>query len=569
MSDPPKTAPTPRRTAARSGVEPAAGSAKAREIGPIERHGALVLAVIAVGLAFVALTEATSWAQHRRGLVQLMDDAGLSESAAVRRIEREGTPHHAKLLTARALIYSLMSTADGDRRRELAAQLPEARGLAGQVLKAQPNSWQAAMLLGTAVYLERSIGRDERLYTEARDWEAPLLKAVRDAEGHPEPRRLLATAYLEVWHALSPDKREHARALLKQVFADDVRAFQALSPAWFELGLSLDESLEIVPEVPQAWASLTRSFADRKRHSAFIVAHRRYLDALESTLEERKADAELRLRLGDYYESRSMFLRLLQEAPPSMRFLPIASRSLELYPPGLHGISSTDSLGEWVDWALELARLDIRTFSPQAMGRLLDAMGEIEPEKAAQMALLAEEPYQAERFEKLAQPLTLVSWAPYVIAKAKRQAADGDGLGARDSLAQVGIAKREELPYLIASRLAASAVGDLPAEAEARARLEEERSRAWDTLKWRWRRGRPTLEMLPRGEGARLDIEILDADSTGGVVEVRFDGATVALQSVYAGQRLTLDLQVDSRPHLLEIQPVSGGNVSPGRVTLR
>ncbi|MEO1370127.1 MAG: hypothetical protein AAFX50_23335, partial [Acidobacteriota bacterium] len=276
-----------------------------------------------------------------------------------------------------------------------------------------------------------------------------------------------------------------------------------------------------------------------------------------------------RLRLGDFYESRSMFLRLLQQAPPSLRFLPIASRSLELYPPGLHGMSSTDSLGAWVDWALELARLDIETFSPQAMGRLMDAMGEIEPEKAARMALLAEDPYQAERFEKLAQPLTLVSWAPYVIAKAKRQAAAGDGLGARESLALVGISKREELPYLIADRLASSAVGDVPAEAEARSRLEEARGREWDTLDWRWRRGRPTLEMLPRSEARGLEIEILEAGSAGGVVDIRFDGGSVALRRVRAGETLTLDLPIDSRPHLLEIRPLAGGNVAPGRVALR
>ncbi|MEO1086870.1 MAG: hypothetical protein AAFY88_21765, partial [Acidobacteriota bacterium] len=234
-----------------------------------------------------------------------------------------------------------------------------------------------------------------------------------------------------------------------------------------------------------------------------------------------------------------------------------------------HGMSSTDSLGAWVDWALELARLDIQTFSPQAMGRLMDAMGEIEPEKAAQMALLAEDPYQAERFEKLAQPLTLVSWAPYVIAKAKRQAAAGDGLGARESLALVGISRREELPYLIAARLASGAVGDLPAEAEARARLEEARSREWDTLDWRWRRGRPTLEMLPRSEARGLEIQILEAGSAGGVVDIRFDGGSVALRTVYAGETLTLELPIDTRPHLLEIRPLAGGNVAPGRVALR
>ena len=520
-------------------------------------------------MAILSVAWATAWAQHRRGLLDVVEQAGLGDAPSVRRIEREPTPHHADLLTARALVYHLLASSDEEERRRLVSQLPAARDMAAAALSAQPNSWQAAMLLGTATYLERSIGRDERLYTEASAWEAPLAKAVRDASGHPEPRRLLATAYLETWHALSAEKKEQARELIRQVFAEDLRAFEALSPAWFGLGLSLEESLAIVPDDPPAWQALQNSFARSKRWDAFVVAYSRRLDALEKQLEQRRDEAELRLRFGDYFDSRSMFLKLLTEAPPSARFLPLVSRSLELYPPGLHGFKAVDSLQGWVDWALELAHLDIETLSPQAAGRLLDALAEPKPEVAARLALLAEDPYQAQRFERLAQPLTLVSWAPYVIAKAKRQASEGDGLGARESLAQVGLAAREELSYLIADRLAASAVGDLPAEAEARARLEEERRRSWQTLEWRWRRGRATLPLLPRGEADGLEIDIANVSREGAVVEVRWDGGTVALRTVWPGDTLRLTLPIDTRPHLLELRPLAGGNVTPGAVRLR
>ena len=117
--------------------------------------------------------------------------------------------------------------------------------------------------------------------------------------------------------------------------------------------------------------------------------------------------------------------------------------------------------------------------------------------------------------------------------------------------------------------MVASAVGDLPAEADARARLEEERRRTWQPLDWRWRSGRATLAMLPRGQAEGLEIDIAQVSREGAVVEVRWDGGTVALRAIWPGETLRLALPVDTRPHLLEVRPLAGGNVTPGAVRLR
>ncbi|MEM6796582.1 MAG: hypothetical protein AAF725_21605, partial [Acidobacteriota bacterium] len=399
--------------------------------GPRERRGSQAVAALAVIAALVSLLSTTSWARHRSELLSVLSDAGIEDADLIRRLERETTPHHAQLAAARSLIYKTLSVqhdGDAEERRILVSQLPQAEDLARGVLESQPNSWQATMLLGTSVYLRWSLDRDTRLYTESSRWERPLQKAVADAAGHPEPKRILATAYLEVWHALSPAKREDAKALIARVFSDDLRAFEALSPIWFDLGgMSLDESLEVVPRAPEAWAQVERAFAQAKRWQPYITAHRNRLDALEAKLEKQRDEGEKRLRLGAFVDSRSRLLRVVHQSPPSARFLPLVTSALELYPPGLHGLASTTHLEPWVDWSLELSRLGLDGLPADAMGLLLDAIvdDDFPPSKAALMALRADELYQAERHERLAQPLTLYVWAPYLIAKAERLVEEG------------------------------------------------------------------------------------------------------------------------------------------------
>jgi tetratricopeptide (TPR) repeat protein len=532
------------------------------------------LVLLTLGALVFSLVSATRWAENRQEMLQLLDESGVARAQPdlVRRVERESTAHHARITTARGLVYhvlTLYSRPSPEEERQAAARLlPRARELAADALEAQPNSWQAAMILGTATYLDRSLRRDPRLYTEARAWEAPLEKAVRDARGHPEPARLLATAYLETWDNLSAQKKEAAKTLLARVFEDDLRAFEALAPAWSGLGLSTEETLSIVPGHPEAWRVLERAYAADSRWGPFRLAHESYLDALESTLEAQRQEAEERLRLGNFFRARSMILKVIVQAPPSGRFAPLVARALEIYPPGLHGLSATNRLKAWLDWARELARVGVEPLPPSAIARLLDAVGEIEPHEAAQAAQLADDLYQAERYEKLARPLSLSIWAPYLVIKADRLVELGEPDRAHEALSMVFQGARSELPYRWVRQKVARARGDLVELAIAEEQVEELRKESWTTLEWRWRYDRPVLELLASRDAAGVVVEMSKVAERGAVVEFRWDGEAVALRTIRPGQSEFLPIAVGAGPHRLELVSVAGGETIPGNVRL-
>lgn len=539
-------------------------------------QGVVGLAILG---AILSLGGATSWAKNRRTLIEQLETAGIDQThpEALKRVEREGTPHHSRLLTARSLVYDSLARLgrpgaanDPAVKAEILERLPLARELAQSSLLSEPGSWQAAMLLGTSVYLERSLARDRRLYTESADWEKPLRFAVERAHGHPEPRRLLATAYLESWEGLSAEKRELAKDLLKRVFEDDFRAFEALIPAWLALRLSTEETFSVVPSSADAWRVLKKGYAADKRWGRCRIAHQRFLESLEAQLHERREEAERRLRFGDFFRARSRFLRIISGAPPSDRFVPLINRVLEVYPPGLHGHTILDPLLGWLDWALELGQIDRRPIPPELLRRLIDAVGELDRPRAALAAMLAEDPYQAERFEKLARPLKQEAWAPYLVVKARRALEQGKVAIADEALSQVIFGKRREAGFLLTELEVARALGDTLRVAEAEEALAEVSAERWTGLQWRRHKSRPTLTLLPERAAAGFAFEVKQAPRDGLLLEVFLDGRSVALRAARPGDVIRVEAPVEAgRLHFIEVRFVEGGtNMHPGDLWL-
>ncbi len=536
----------------------------------IVRPGLIGLCLL-LGLA--ASNGYRDWHANRLELVALLRDSGLDvrNEAVIERVRRERTPHHAKMLAARALVHDLLTSAPATAAagEDPADRLPAVGELARQALAAQPNSWQAAMLLGAATYLERSLHRDRRLVTAAADWEEPLLRAVREAPGHAEPRRFLAAAYLEVWPYLSSEKKDFAHRLLKEAFAEDPYTFQRLAPAWLDVAEDLDEAFAPIPERPDAWRFLEYTYAERREWDRFCLAHRRRLNSLMRQSEERLDEAAERLRLGDFYRGRSLLLQVISTAPRDVRFAPIVTRALERYPAGLHGLVSTERLRDWLRWALELSTVSLNPLPPRIVGRLAGAAGRLDPPEAAHAALIAGEIHHAERLERLTDTLTVEAWAPYLIAKTRWLLERDQTLQAAATLELVDRASRKRMAFWLASERLARARGELVDIAEAQRRLAGIRSREWSALAWQWRGNRTLLWLLPSSSAAGLAVALNDVPETGAVVELRWDGRTVALRPVDADQDLELRIEVDTRPHLLELRMLAGGQVYPGRVRLR
>ena len=520
-------------------------------------------------LTLSALVTLAQWRENRAELQDLLSEPATEERRAViRRVGFERTPHHAKLIVARTLVHEALTFAEPNRTAA-AAQLPRARELAVEVLREQPNSWQASMFLGAATYLHWSLTSDRRLYTEAARWELPLTKAMNEARGKPEPRRFLATAYLETWDALSQEKRELAQGLLEEAFRDDPMAFDRLAPAWVEVGG--EDALEILPDRSAVWRVLERTYAAAKDWQSYRRAHFRRLDALEAELTVDLDEADQRLRLGDLRRGRAMCLAVVAAAPRDGRFAPLVTRSLELYPPGIHGLRSTESLAEWLDWALELSAVSVDPFSPRVLSRLTDAIGDLEPPVGALAALIAGDAYSTSRYEKLAESKRGKDWASYLVAKASRWSSPDELAAAGRALEEVHRSFQGSAQYWLARQRIARANGDLVDLAQADSKVSELRKREWDALEWRWRGRRATLRLLPSltaPVSAVLTIEINKAPPEGAVVGLYWNGTQIDLRTARSRSSIELRLDVEPKAHLLELRALAGGEVYPGRVRL-
>lgn len=551
---------------AANGVEPAANGDFGQDAVPAKVWPKAIAAAALLLAGWVAW-QAAALSAVRRQLEGRLAAAGIEEPQSLARLRSEPTAERARLAAARLIVHRVISATEAERPKA-AALLPEARQLAGQVLRERPGDWQASMLLGTATYLEQSLAQDRRLFTESAAWEKPLRHAIELAPSRHEPKRLLATAYLEIWYALSPAKKEIAREVLRQVFAGDQRAYRALLPAFIAATPDTKEIFEVIPAEPEAWSDLERIYGERRAFGALAAAHEKRLTALEARLKARTDEAAERIRLGDFFRSRSLLLKNVTEAPPSLRFAPLVARALELYPPGLHGLSSVTPLRAWLDWLLDLDRLGIHPVEPKLVGRLLDAVGEIDPPTGAHAALVAGDLYQAERYARLNEAPQLENWGPYLIARASREIAEGKYAEAREKLDMVYYGTQRQAPYLLARLELAKKLGDAGGLAVARSELARQQKLEWGALDWRIAGKRSRLELLPARAAKGLEIEIQEAPDWGSVIDVMLDGRSLGVVIVQNGQHLRLRTPVDAKLHLLEIEPLVVAEIVPGSVRL-
>ncbi len=536
----------------------------------------VVLVALCLLLSAETLAVVSRWRANRDRLTEILRQGeGEEVEAAARRVSYERTPHHAKLIVARRLVYDALvsdalvsDNAATATAPAAAGRLPAARELALEVLRQQPNSWQASMFLGAATYLDGSARSDRRLYTAAAQWEQPLLKAMREARGEAEPRRFLVAAYLETWTALSAAKRASALELVKVMFREDPGSFERLGATWLEVAGDQEEALTAIPNLPEPWRVLRRSYAASKDWASFCHAHERHRQALKLQLAGDLEQAEQRLRLGDLVLGRQMCLKVVVTSPRDGNFAELVGRALELYPPGLHGLSVQRTLEDWLRWATELHGIGIDPLGPQAINRLADAIGELEPSVGALAALIGNDAYHVQRYERLADLKMREEWAPFLIAKSQWLVDREELGGAQLALDEVHRSSRDSTSYWTARRRLARATGDLTDLAVAEQRLGELRAREWRTDLWRWRGRRVSLAISPEAAASGLEIEINEAPAEGAVVEVVWDGSSVAVLPVESRRAIEVSIPIESGPHLIQLRSLAGGEIYPGPVRL-
>lgn len=525
------------------------------------------LALTGAGLAAVSISQYVSFRAEQRRTQALARQTGAlaSDSGLVERLSREPDPWRARLRLARSLFASAAAASASDPNTAF-SRLAAARELAAQVAAERPASWEAAMTQGAATYLAWSLQRDRRLLSQPEEWEAPLLRSRQLAPGRPEPVRFLATAYLELWPALSEGKRDAARVLVTESLRQRA-TFEALIEVWLRTAGSRREAFAAIPAVPWAWDRLQQIEARDADWAAYTEARRRWYAVLRMQARRDLEEAQARARGGDLGSARLLFLRLLQ-LPPRRQFVAAVESALAQCPPGAGTGSVAPSIRAWLDWSLDLCLLRSCPMPQPALERLAGLAGELEPPLAARAALAAGDLAASEIYERRAKETWTEPWGPYLLARAEALTHRRELDEAERSLDTVHPSLKRSAPYWQARLGLARARGNGVGEAEAMRNLAQLRRSDWSPRDWISRGSTLRLELLPERQAKGLAIEILGLPDLGAGIEVRLDGEVVLIAGARRGDVLVVRHAFDAGAHLLEIEAVSGGRITPGRVRL-
>lgn len=531
--------------------------------------GASVLLLLAVAARQI------DRADQRAELVEIARDLAVDEPKLLREIGHAGDEARARLAVASALLAAELAPAEGlgdaERSRR---RLETARSLAADVLDRRPTSWRAATVTGAATYLAWSRTRDPRVLQEYRRWEEPLLLAWRLAPGRDEPVRALVSAYVELWPALSDDKRRLARELAGRALRDR-RTFDRLVEPWLQAAGSGPEALGAIPDEPWAWSRIAAIMATRSDWNGYCDAWRHRREALERSLRMTLEEARGQLDQGQVLAARRSLLGLVATVPPEPHFVPVVDAALRAAPPGPPRPELLPALREWLRWQLSPTESAGDGLSPEALARLRSASfpGHVDTDDLplaarATLALESADAVQrAERIERRADDLWSDSWGLYFIEKAAALVRADDRAGARVSLDRVAPGWRDHPRFL---EVSAEAVGSAQTDEreQLRTALDRQRASRWPGTAWTWSGPTPSLRLLTAGPADGLRIAIAEAPATGAAVEVRLDGRGTGCRAIGPGETIELTQPIAPGPHALELRTLAGNRVWPGGVEL-
>jgi hypothetical protein len=534
-----------------------------------------VLAGAAVALGLVVWNALAGRAEHQRTL-ELLDSTGLSQRQpdVARAAARDPDPTRARLAIARALLaesfdYRSFALLPVREAAESAARVNErlelAREIAAQALARRPSAWQAAMILGGATYRLWSSCGDPRLVSDSGAWEGPLLAACRLAPGEDEPLRVLAVAWLEVWPSLSAAKRNETLITLRRAFMDP-ETFARCADLWLAAAPTREEAFALVPDDTRAWLVLEGRYAAAGRWEEFCAARQRRDETLERELKRRVSDIRVHLRGGDPSGARSLAVDVVSTAPVETRFRDVVKEALTLCPP--RTVISAEPFHRWLSWALEGSVRGQERLPPETVARLAAASGELSAPEAAFAQLAAGSLAEAEVIERRSEALNTEAWAPYWIAKARLLARQRRGFEAASTLALVNRRWRSSVPAAEARLAIAEASGEPVASATARDALAVLAATSWPATAWEWRGPVAHLDLLAARDARDFTLSFDSVPPKGAALQVRVDGETVAVAPVADGATLRIVAKLAPGAHLVEVEPLAGGRIFPGTLSL-
>jgi hypothetical protein len=531
-------------------------------LGPVLRTG---LCGLAFALAAVSILRLRDLRERQGEAALWLHEAGVTAEVV---LDSEPDPERVRLRAARAVLASQLDAVAPESTERLA----EAARVAGEVLARRPSAWDAAMIHGAATYLGWSRARDDRLFTSYRSWEAPLEASLELAPGKREPVRFLAAAYLEIWPALSPRKKEIARGLLAEVFRGPEDLARLLEP-WLSVAQDRREAFSILPDEPEVWGRVESVFASRGDWQGFRAARVRRDESLRAELRRDLAEADRLRRTGSVGPARALYLSVAARAHPGTGSLDVLASALERCPPGPVDRRTGEQLMPHLSWVLDRCLRARCPLEPPAVKRLVRFARDPAPPEEALGYVFAGDLPEAERLERRADAQWSEAWAPYLIAKARGLAERNRVDEAELALSQVHRDWQTRPLFWQARREVARAAADSAGVARAEASLAALGRSSWPATAWTWRGSVALLEVVPSSPARGLSLRFDEVPAAGAVVELRLDGALVGAFPVRpgpaGGTALAVAAPLGRGLHLLEVGVTAGGRVLPGEVRLR
>ncbi len=497
----------------------------------------IVLLAAAVVLGLGLATSYWALRKSTANLIGRLDEFGTSgrNPGAVHDVARETNRSTAGLMAARALLAEEL-----DRRwlRELdpeelgravgqgEAKLELARDLALEALREQPSSWQALMILGGARYLLASRRNVPGRWSDRDSWALPLSTAIARAPAQPEPKRVLAAAYLSEWSIASDAERQALLPFLQEAFRD-LNTLEQLLPAWLNRAGSFEQALSVISPDPRAWRQLDHYYRQREDWQRLAEVLDRLDRSLPEYLHSRLELAHKMLDGGEAESARRVVLTTIDEIPMRAEYADHLAKAINQLPPGPISARRAERLGEWIEWSAERCLLADCPFSVEVFERLTRLARSDEPGRQALGALLRGDLAAGVSIEQRnSARVKTPAWMTYDLLKAKVLANLGQTREAGRLFQEAGT---HPGGGVLARHLAQQ--------------LGSEQNGGIGTVDsgWRgWKRGY-RRELLAETAGS-FEIRFPEVAGGGAVVEVRVNQSLEGFHPIEAGTAVRIDL---------------------------
>ncbi len=524
------------------------------------------LAAASLLLALTAFGAHQSFLRDQNTVLQVAEHLDLDPSSGLLlRIKRESDPQRARMMVARFIVAAAL---EPDSQKPRGRHLDLARSLAQKVQLQRPTNWEAPMILGAATYLDWSLQRDGRLFRSPETWQDPLLRSLELAPSRVEPTRFLASAYLEVWPALSAEKQQLAQSLLRRAM-EDTRHFRRLIAPWLSRAKDRQEAFSVVPDDPDAWRFLIREYAGLSDWPAVREAYDLLQSALRNEVFTSMEQAEFHLAGRDLRGARHLFLTAASVAPLESAMDPVINRALSRCPPGAYSAHYARSLRRHLDRTFELFLTRSSPLDPEVVARLTLASGELDPPEQALAALASNDLVRAELLERRSQaPPGAPEWSAFRIALSRALLQRGDLAAAKVSLASVDPVWRDHPLFWLVRRDLAMALSDRDLLDLANDRLRLMARNRLPAQAWKRKERAYRLEWLAGEKQESVEIQFTHVNATGTVLEARLDGSPIGTFQIQPGGLVSLEISAAAgEVHYLELESLAPVLFTPGEVT--